>query len=343
MSVSESLEIPCVTPIQIFSDLTDCVTTCNTKIKKRLARLRIVCKALNINADTYIDQLVIPQEKVSSYTTRAVLDFVSKTIPTESTDVYLPKDGPDDGVKKFVEARLTSSLNSDLGLYRLSSNIMRQLYSIVRKDSILGPLVDAGRIILVHKGGIAQRLVMCRQFPHLEDDIKTAFSLGGDNDCNILIDPQLNPEQYAQVRSQVLKVLHTSMMDLLPKVVPLANEYASKFNTIVINDTPLTVESTTRRSFTLSPHDDKTVHLNHYGPETSVYISFNKDIKFVDEIGRLCHFTLLRYKKAFKVNNRVLGAEILDISIPFPDEEKAADHFHHYSTGQWVQPLTLSQ
>lgn len=109
----------------------------------------------------------------------------------------------------------------------------------------------------------------------------------------------------------------------------------------VIHGMELHVEPAMRHHFQIykSPSDSLLLHLNVM--KCGVYTSYNDSLQFRDEIGRLCHFTLLRYKKAFQVGNRILGAELLDISIPHKDEDKAIEHFKHYQTGEWITTLHL--
>jgi hypothetical protein len=132
------------------------------------------------------------------------------------------------------------------------------------------------------------------------------------------------------------------MLKRLDYLAPLADEYAKSVDSVVIDDMVIPVESSARRSFTIVPHDDQSSNLKNDTDASSVYVSYNDTLKFTDQIGRLCHFTLLRYKKAFKVDNRLIGAELLDISIPYADEEKSIENFHHYKSEQWTHIVVLS-
>ena len=341
------IKIPIVSPINVLYDLTDCVTTVNTKVSKRLKRLRAVCLCLNMDPETYISQLVIAKEKGIDIPIANVLEYLNRAPSKNETGIIeLPtSEEYDESVKKYIEAMLTAKLNSDLSLYYETCEVAHKIVNRIRHHLLFGPLFDDKRIIFVHKGGIAQRISLLDKFPKYKSEIESAFNLGGDNDCNIIIDPQL--PDYDSVRSQLVKYVHTQMLDLVESFSEgKVREKAETVTSIEISIPSvggtteyilnIPVESTKRNNFRLYSEGIGTHYLDIDVDKNSVHVSSNDTLKFTDEIGRTCHFTLLRYKKGFKVGNRILGAELLDISIPYRDETKAYESFHHYYSGQWI-------
>lgn len=340
---------PMVSPIQILHDLTDCVTTTNTKISKRLKRLRIACKCLNIDPDTYISNLVIPKELGVNLPLSEFKEYLERPEGSHESGIFELTGSSDDVAKKAVEAVLTSELNSDLTLYYETCIVANKIVRKIQKHPLFGPFFDDKRIIFVHKGGIAQRISLLSKFPEYKDEIEEAFNLGGDNDCNIIVDPQLL--DYERTRSLLVQFVHECMLKLVKRfskgitetkaksisqitlssgdesmVVPVKSIKRNNFN--IYKSTSSTEESSSSES-TNSVLDVTDV-------KSGVYVTSNDTLKFRDEIGRICHFTLLRYKKGFKIGNRHVGAELLDISIPHRDESKACENFHHYYSGQWI-------
>ena len=106
-----------VSPSQILHDLTDCVTTVNTKVSKRLKRLRVACLCLDINPDTYIAELVIAKEKGVDIPIQDFRTYLNLPVGKHENGLFeLDNSDYNDSVKKGVESILTSHLNSDLKL-----------------------------------------------------------------------------------------------------------------------------------------------------------------------------------------------------------------------------------
>lgn len=342
---------PMVSPIQILHDLTDCVTTTNTKISKRLKRLRVACKCLNIDPDTYISNLVIPNEVGASVPLSDFKEYLERPEGSHEIGLFELTGAPNGVAKKAVEAVLTYELNSDLTLYYETCIIANKIVRKIQKHPLFGPFFDDKRIIFVHKGGIAQRISLLSKFPEYKEEIEEAFNLGGDNDCNIIVDPQL--VDYERTRSLLVQFVHECMLKLVKRFTKgIAETKAKSISQITLSSGEesmvVPVKSIKRNNFNIytkstsvsSSSGDESEGvpsvLDVTGLKGGVYVTSNDTLKFRDEIGRICHFTLLRYKKGFKIGNRHVGAELLDISIPHRDESKACENFHHYYSGQWI-------
>lgn len=339
-----NIRVPMVSPIQILHDLTDCVTTVNTKVTKRLKRLRVACLCLDIDPDTYISNLMVAKEKGIDIPLCDIIQYLNRPPAKHEGGLFeLENQDYDDSVKKTVEAQLTAELNSDLDLYMETCKIANKIVVRIIHHSIFGPLFNDKRIIFIHKGGIAQRISLLSKFPQYSDQIKEAFNLGGDNDCNIIVDPQLG--DYEEVRSLLVSYVNHCMIEFVDAFSKgIVETKARNISNIEIKtidgDLDIVIESVSRNNFKLYKNGDVS-YLEIDVVKNTVYTSYNDTLSFKDDIGRLCHFTLLRYKKGFKVGNRTVGAELLDIAIPHRDESKAHENFHHYYSGQWIHFVTI--
>jgi predicted nucleic-acid-binding protein len=338
------IRVPMVSPVQILHDLTDCVTTVNTKVSKRLKRLRVACLCLSINPDVYIAELVIAKEKGVDLPIQDFIEYLERPPGKHEDGLFEMKNQDyDDSVKKGVESILTAQLNSDLTLYYATCEIAHNIVNRIIHHSIFGPLFDDKRIIFIHKGGIAQRISLLSKFPHYKKEIEEAFNLGGDNDCNIIVDPQL--PGYEDIRTLLVNYVHHCMIEFVKPLSDGIAETRAKTITkvdICSGDEKLTVPVTNiqRNNFKLYKNGDVSF-LDIDVIKNGVYVTSNDTLCFTDEIGRRCHFTLMRYKKAFQVGNRHVGAELLDIAIPHRDESKAYENFHHYYSGQWINFVNI--
>ncbi len=337
------LRIPVVSPEQILHDLTDCVTSTNVKIAKRLRRLEVVCKCLDINYDDYLSKLTIPVESILEFEEAALDDYLSKP-PCKNDDPVVrleETDQSDDKYKKTLEALLTASLNNDMVLYLATSEIAVKIVKRLSNHSIFGPLLRDKKIVFVHKGGIAQRLSLLQSFPQYEDEILSAFNLGGDNDCTIIVDPVL--PCYNFIRSLLVGYVRHCMIEFVSRFSEgPVNQKAYEIRSIEFESIKIDVQPVNRKNFQIYETGGVSyMDIDVYTLTNGVYTTSNDTLNFIDEVGRICHFTLIRYKRSFQVGNRVIGAELLDISIPHKDEEKASEKFHEYQSGNWVSYVTL--
>lgn len=338
------LVISCVSPLQIFDDLKDCVTSSSTKVQKRLNRLRVLCILLKIDPDVFISHLKVCEEKNINPSIESIKKFINRPLPNNSSEIIIfDKEPVDDSIKKLLESILTSKLNSDLMLYKITCGIVRRLMNSANRHSILGPLIKRKQLILVHKGGVAQRLVLLNKYPEHEEIIKQAFNLGGDNDTNIYIDP--NIDNYEEIHKLTTDFVWDFLLKNINRFTQgTVNKYADNIKEIMILGESFPVKSVFRNNFRINTANDicEQQHMIIQGSKQGVFATRNDTLEFKDEVGRLCKFSLLRYKKAFQIGERILGAEILDISIPHRAEEKSAIVFHQYKNGNYIKEIYLS-
>jgi hypothetical protein len=339
------LLIPVVSPIQILHDLADCITTTNTKIAKRLARLKVTCKCMGIDYEKYVSHLVVQKENITNISPELLSEYLlfpASEFSSNIDRVILGDGRRDESIKKTIEAILTASINSDTLLYADTCVLSNVFVQRVIQHSIFGPLFDDKRIIFVYKGGIAQRLSLLASFPEYSSEIKEAFGYGGDNDCTFIVDPQL--PNYTYVRTLLVDFVYHCMLEYATRFSKgIVKEKSESITSIEIPGIPpIPVEAINRENFRLYKEQGNNVlEIDTFTEKDVVYTTSNDTLKFNDEIGRICSFTLLRYKKAFKVGNRIIGAELLDVSIPHRDESKASENYHHYYSGQWIKYINI--
>jgi len=339
-----NLLIPCIDPEQIFYDLEDCITSSHQKVSKRLARLRVVCELLNIDADAYLSSIKKCKEQFDTITMEDIISLMSNPVPSKVGISKLEGEWKDDSVKKYVEEKLTAKLNSDMVLYHITCMIMCRLFESMKRDSLLGPHIKEKNIILVHKGGIAQRLVLSAVYSEHRKRIEQAFGLGGDNDCNIIINPTL--EGYQTIHDAVAEFVWTFLRkNVEPFSKGVVKRYMTQVASIDVNGEVFHVSPSVRNHFRIDKGEVDTLEVF---PECgNVYLTRNNTPDFYDDVNRRCKFTLIRMKAAFNVAygclERLLGAEILDVSIPHQDEVKMSPYFYLYQSGQWVRDIRLGR
>jgi hypothetical protein len=156
------MEIVTISPHQILVDLTDCVTTCNTKVSRRLKRLRVVCKLLCIDPDNYINQLIIQQEIFLSIDKDSINAYLSAPPAPDADEVNLPISmNKDTYIKSIIASQLTSHMNRDLNLYRLTSRLLHTLFSCIKDHPLLGQLVVDKKLLLIQKNNKVFSLFSC--------------------------------------------------------------------------------------------------------------------------------------------------------------------------------------
>src|ERR1700758_4251515 len=289
MEIQSDLVIPCVSLIQILHDLTERVTISGVKLAKCLGRLRTVCVILGINPDIYIGQLRLARAVTTNVTDDELFEYLNQ----ETEEIYdrvILGENYDDRVKKALEAELTTKLNSDLTIYKIICNYTCRLIKRLANHSILGPLYKSRDIIFVHKGGIAQRLSLIQAFPEHRDLIEQSFKLGGDNDCSVMINPNL--EQYDEVRDLLIDWIYHYMIENASRfaIGSVANK-AKNVKSITINGTEFTVAPSLHQNFHII-NENNVSQIIYTVNRNSVFISRNDNLSFRDETGRPVCFTL---------------------------------------------------
>ncbi len=337
-------DVVMVSPVEMLEDLTECVTKASTKVNKRLERLKVVCKCLNISYDTYISQFVVLQDTNVKQSLGSFFEFLYGQYKPKQSGIFKINNNFGESIcKRTIESALTAKMNSDLGVYYLTCGIAKDILNRINDHSIFGSLLKKNRLIFVHKGGIAQRLALLHLYPQYESEIKTSFALGGDNDITVIIDPSI--DNYDLTRNSLIEYIHNLMKEMASKInVDMVKDRARSFNSINIETSDgaidIPVHPQNRRDFKIYKNGDMS-YMDVYVTCNEVYTSLNEDIEFVDGCKKTCKFSLLRYKQSFRVGNRIIGAELMDISIPHRLESRSSDLFSNYNSGKWLNNVPI--
>ncbi len=347
-----AVKVTMISTNNIIHDLVDCLTTSKGKIAKRTARLRTVLDLKGEDPDTFIGALKILEEQNTVITDQEIVDYLAIQQETTYDPVVFDKDKEiDDRVKKAIEAELTSGMNSDGYLYKVTCrNLTHVLWEKISRNRRFKALCKDRRIILVHKGGVAMRHALRLEYPDKHDVIDESFRLGGDNDVCLMIDPTL--VNFNEVHKELCQYVH----DFLNSEVWGFGEghiatITKKLRHIKVGGIYMKVSPDVRQSFTIRtlPNGDK-VLLNS-PVRLPVFTSYN-ELSFKDEIGRTAEFTLVRARRAVRVTpinsevedikipidhpGCVFSAEAVDITLPTQKDEKHVEGFEHYRSGLWA-------
>jgi hypothetical protein len=339
------LPLPFVSVYQIIIDLLDCVLSSKQKIQKRWNRLAAVLsfmgapieplgKAIDITSILQKEvTLDIPTEKIRAYLERPQQQRVLRAERSP-----LPNIAADDSVKKAVEANLTAAFNSTLGPYKVAVGIIKAVWTAISAAPELAPLVAARDILLILKGGIAQRLMLLAVFPEHSETIERYFNLGGDNDCGILINPEL--PNYDEIRKMVINTCASQMLIRIQHVRedPVLQAARRAVKTLKIGEVECGVIPSIRQHFII-----KDLVMTTMRTEMPFYVTKN-DLLFEDELGRSCDFALLRVKTAYKLDygghQTDAAAEFLDIAVSGRRDGKlSAEHFQKYKDWSFITML----
>lgn len=364
---AQGIALPLVSVLQIIIDLLDCVLTSNQKVQKRWNRLLVVLGILEVPIEPLATAINITELLANEVTVplpaEKIIDWIKKPRVYSDASVQALSGTNDDSAKKAVEAALTSAFNarSDLGPYNVASKLMLKIWHAVASHPRLASLVEERDILLIFKGGIAQRLMLTAVFPDHTEAIHKAFGLGGDNDCGIMINPSL--PDYDNVRRLVISVVHTQTIILSQFALGESTLLDAANDVVEITPTEglkLSVVPAARKHFAINPTDST---IRYFPCESELYSSSN-ELDFLDggkqqpvvcsskPKPRVCDFKLIRIKRAFEViytQDTQTGpvtyyapasAELLDIAISGKRDGKLCyDHFLKYKNWSFMTLL----
>jgi len=325
-----------VSPAFLLDDLCRLITTVPVKVQKRILRVMVVLACLGRSPND-VNSLPLIAEIITPPFTATDVDNFLKTPSTEFDDIIkFGKNRQDDTLKKSIEALLTAGLNSDLSIYEASYKLVVRLLIRLENDIYFGSLIAQKKLIMVFKGGIASRLVLLALFPKFKNEIKKSFGLGGDNDCSFMLDPEL--PDFDEIHSKLTDFCHKFLYEVAGSMgCGKAAHYARKVKSVNLNGINIPVEPAERHSFHVRDNQIMTMDYIH---RKSVYVSRNDTLDFHVFGSRAC-FVLIRIKQAYKVANKVMGAEILDIAIPRRADVDYVTHFKHFRDGTYITRACL--
>lgn len=338
------ITIDTVTPDQILQDYLYTIASSSAKVTKRIHRMSFICNLTGTDINTLLSQIKIPVEKSHSITLDQLREFFSeshKIIPgkREIKDIE-----PVDPVKREIEELLTKRLNMDDNIYNITCKYTSELVRQLKNHRIFGPLMTNKSIIFLHKGSMAHKRILTHFYPEKKSEIEELFGNGGDNDCIIMIDPKL--PTFDRIRHMIIEYVHQFLLENVPYIsTGIVNSYANSINSIELGGETLQVSPCERNHFTIKKENGKFYRYTDKNHD-KVYVSRNDTLNFIDEADNPAVFALLRYKKAFKVYYKgvykIIGAEILDISIPDKEEYPIVAHYDEYKIpDKWTTTITV--
>lgn len=315
----------------LVKDLEWLVENCSLKVSKRLKRLEILYEILGQDTSK-INHMKILKEKKIEYNKPDIDEFLANTGDTFRKTIKLPTIAKDDYVKKLFESELTSMLNQNLRVYELSYKIFSRLVNKLKRHNIFGKLIAQRKLIYVLKGSVAARLVLLAKFPQQKKKIDEAFKLGGDNDCAIILDPDL--ENYDELHTQLSDLIYKFMLDISGcSSHGIILQEAKKIKSVKIDDQCYDVKECEKHSFYIN--DGKLENI--FWHNKKIIVSRNDNIEFYGDNGvDFYNFGLIRLKKAFTILGKKVSAEILDIAIIRRKQVNYREHFIGFQNGKYM-------
>lgn len=344
-----SLRLTFVSCAQVYHDYQYLLLCSGQKQEKRLRRFRFICSLLSYNPDQFLDTVTLPQptagvgvkaDDVTSFFENGDADEVHyepMLLNSQDTDVDLE-------IKRAICAELTNGVNRTDDVYNITCGYVSRLLKFLKKNPILAKLFDEKEVIFVLKGSMAQKRVFKAAYPNRVVDIEAAFGNGGDNDCNVLINPR-RPD-FAAIHRMVVEGVHTFLLQEVPRIsIGSVNSFAKAIDSITVAGVQLKVRAHQRQGFHLSADGSGATWCNLQVTRHPVYVSRNDTLDFKDELGNRAKFTLLRLKYAFEVSlhgkGKIFGGEVLDIAVPDQNEYRIGLEFAQYQSGKWTTELDL--
>jgi hypothetical protein len=324
---------------QIQSELMYIVKHHSVKLQKRIERLRLVSNLLCedfVGALAPENDLAIGHELITEY-------LRGSTDITPGKFIISSRNELDYAIRKIISANLTACLNHDGILYGYTSSIIAD---ITRKIQPIIYKYGSKNIIVVHKGSMAQRLALLNAFPEAAEEINRVFKCESDNDCTVLINPRLS--KFAKVHAVLSEIIYNEMLSQAETVnMCIDTIESSAIDAIVEAGQMYDVRPATHPHCSIKPiacgcgNRTEQTKLTVSDVRAGVYAVRNMSVKFADISGNVLHFALMRYKRAYKVYNRTIGAEILDISIPYNDDYIHRKNFCKYVSGEFITTVSL--
>ena len=228
--------------------------------------------------------------------------------------------------------------NNIEGMYDMSLIVLMKVRWILYSDSRLKTLIDSNDIIMVLKGGRAQKYAIKRAYPEASNQVDQAFGLDGDNDVAILINPKL--KDFMDVHEDVKNLTFSTLRRVRDEMLTVPSQYQtttdlSRINVNInrlISNYP-SVNVTIHESYDRNTLTDQKI--GTYPHE--IYVTQGES-HFGDN-----HFALVRLMKIYMSSSQGIknvkdgtpipvSSEILDIGIPLADDH-CLSHFEQYHVG----------
>jgi hypothetical protein len=225
-----------------------------------------------------------------------------------------------DIVKKTIEAALTSKISTEI-VYELTSAYFKKIVQKLGENEVIRPYIINRDIIFELKGGMAAKKLFSI-YSMNRAEVDRIFS-NSDNDCSILINPELPDDVFNGLHYLISTIIHEQMKELTNELAFSLQDVINSVEQdgVTVMDHNMTLLHSPVCGFTGRIQGNQNVLT--YDEERFIKIQ-NNEIKFLDAVCCLHHFLLLRWKLPFVCIFReyftTICGELLDISIPYKDE-----------------------
>lgn len=224
--------------------------------------------------------------------------------------------------KYSMKSALTSLTCNNTGLYEFTFDLVKYIREELVKNITLCPFMKTGQVLIIMKGGNAQKRALKRIKPDLSEIIDNVFGMDGDNDISILIDPSLSREAFCTLHKIIMDHTVTALQE--NRSCDSVNKINEKILALLQDSTYLPSK---RRDFIIVGESGDILE---NGLEHEFYIS-RKDRYEYKAHG--VAFGLIRFMRCYETNHRTYGharlaSEVLDISIPHNDDAKLNEEFN---------------
>lgn len=227
--------------------------------------------------------------------------------------------------KLRVKAFITGCTHNAANMYRLSCHVVRMIKEEFFKDALLISLVRENKLLLILKGSQAQRIVLKKHFPDLQDVIDNEFGIEGDNDATLLLDPCIHNRH--QVLQDAIRCVKRAFAVFRQSSYALIVEELMKKCFVGTNLVPFAQRD--RDYYPEGPEKES-------GTEQFIHSVHCHDIK----IGDRTKFDLLRLMFGVKTPNQNSSSEFFDLSVP-DLTDSAYDHFDMYQNLEYCEMIDV--
>lgn len=236
--------------------------------------------------------------------------------------------------KTAIEASLTSALNNFSDCFKITSKYFIEMITFLcNSDPEIGRLVAERKILFEFKGGMPMKKYLLIMYPEQTSSINNLFG-SGDNDTSIYIDPRIpNYDKiYRRVCDNMHYIMTSKAMSFYSELTPVLVDF---FNEPVKLGEELYRISPTKSQDFIGRIEGNELKLNFDREESRIRTSLT-EIKFLDTVGCLKYFTLIRWKLPINVHiphtsrTSRFYSELLDVSIPHKQSCGTNEFFKHF-------------
>lgn len=292
--IQKEVPIYSISAAQVYEELKRLVRDTSYKAEKRRNRLRIVCECMGI-----------PYHHIES---------VKEDNRIEMSETFR--------LKTEIKGALTNIMCDKTALYPLSAQLLACVRDKLCQDVYLSQHLRSKDIMIVMKGGIAQKNAMKMIKPDMSGIIDRSFGLDGDNDVTILINPDLHENDFNESMRRTLDLVVEALEE--QRDSRAVKEINSIIESLIEGSE---VTSHTRRDFTIENGRAHKRGLPH-----EFYISRCDEYNFNPHE----RFALVRFMRCYYLHRTSYkgkaASEVLDISVPLQDNAHLREEFAKFQS-----------